>query len=571
MLSGGRLCIGRVHHGILPSKKQPAADQRNEKQIVFHGELFNHQANGRYAQYALDRYARDGRTSLRDLKGIFHFACYDRANRTLCLVSDKFGLQPLYYTLCDDGIIFAGEVKAVMEDRRVSKAPDYHSVADFFHYGQVLGDKTLFNDVKLLPAGAILEFNLESGKASISIYDDLLDLFSHKGQEPYAGKPNDAVDELIRSIETNAALPDKIGLSLSGGLDSRGILAGLRDSAKGLATYTLGLPGCADERLAARMADVAGTVHEFVPLESSYIQNFEAMAQQMIFLSDGMYHPHESTEILALNYFEKGRFGILLRGHGGEVAKASLAYPVMVGPEVEGMRGPDDILKHLLTITNLVRRDIEIEKLFTPDFSMTMHSAPHASLTASCGRAAEALSGADTCIYYYIKEHIRRQVVASLDIFRSRIEIRMPYIDADFFRTLLHLPLAFRSSGQIHHLLIKQCMPRLVKIPNSNTGAPLDAGPVRLFLTDKMNSLLKKMSVRGYRHYTEFQDWHRRGFKEQTRRILSGKSIRERNLYNLEYLEHIQQMHVSGRRDYGHLLGTIVGLELWFRRFVDVA
>ena len=94
MLSGGRLCIGRVHHGILPSEKQPTVDQRNEKQIVFHGELFNHQADGRYAQYALNTYARNGRISLRDLKGIFHFVCFDKANQSLYLVSDKFGLHP---------------------------------------------------------------------------------------------------------------------------------------------------------------------------------------------------------------------------------------------------------------------------------------------------------------------------------------------------------------------------------------------------------------------------------------------------------------------------------------------
>jgi asparagine synthase (glutamine-hydrolysing) len=112
-------------------------------------------------------------------------------------------------------------------------------------------------------------------------------------------------------------------------------------------------------------------------------------------------------------------------------------------------------------------------------------------------------------------------------------------------------------------------MPALMRIPNSNTGAPLDAGPLRLFLTDKLTSLMKRLSVRGFRHYTEFQRWHREGFREHTRKIVFDERTAGRGIYDMDHLKTVFDLHAEGKKDYGHLLGTIVGLELWFREFVD--
>jgi asparagine synthase (glutamine-hydrolysing) len=339
--------------------------------------------------------------------------------------------------------------------------------------------------------------------------------------------------------------------------------------AEGIYSYTLGLPGCADQKLAERMAGVTGTRHTFIPLEKSYLQNFNNMAARMIVLSDGMYHPHESTEMLALDYFKHANFKILLRGHGGEIAKAALAYPVMVRPQVHQIKTSDEILSYILNITNLVIRDIPHDALFSPFFKDIMAASPSNSLKSSIGEVSHWLAPADVCIYYYINEHIRRQVVASLEIFRNLIEIRLPYIDENFLKYLLLLPVNERNRGEIHRRLIQKCKPELIKIPDSNTGAPLDAGPAKLFLKDKFNSLMKKLSVRGFRHYTEFQNWHRKGFKESSQQIIFNDKTESRGLYNMDYLKSVFNLHISGEKDYAHLLGTIVGIELWYRQFVD--
>ncbi|MDR4499295.1 MAG: asparagine synthase-related protein [Candidatus Scalindua sp.] len=561
--------LGRVSLGVLNSITQPINDPTERCMIIFHGELYNNPGKLSDPEYILSLYMETGNTCASQLNGIFQFAIYDKRYDLIKLFSDKFGLQPLYYSILTDGIIFSAEIKAILKEKNVRKIPDYQSFADFLHYGQILGQKTLFQDIKLLAPGSILTFDLSKKYLSLEQYFQLDDLFVKEGKYNPDVSKEEAALYLTKSIKARSANHNILGLSLSGGLDSRAILAGLEKDAEGMHTYTLGIPGCADQKLAERMARVGKTRHEFVELDQKYLQNFKGMADSMIRLSDGMYHPHESTEMLALEYFKSAEFKILLRGHGGEISKASLAYPVMVTPQVNACSRGSNILEHIFTITNLVTRDNNPGELFTSSFYKKTKDAARQSLDDSCGEASQTLSPADMCIYYYINEHIRRQVVASLEIFRSQIEIRMPYLDDEYLKILLQLPVSQRNRGEIHFTLIQRCMPELMKIPDSNTGAPLDAGHLRLLLTDKFNSLMKKLGVKGFRHYTEFQDWQRTAFKSATEEILFSRKLMDRDIYNPKYVKKIFERHVSGKNNYAHLIGTIVGIELWFQNFVE--
>ena len=563
------LFMGRVSLGIFNPVPQPVEDLTTGCRLIFHGELYGTHCAASDPEYVLQEYLDKGDQAANALQGIFHFAVHDRRTGQLKLFSDKFGLQPLYYTFKSAGFSFAGEVKALLNNELVSRSPDYQSFADFYHFGQVLGTKTLFGDIKLLPPGSVLTYDLRDDGVSLDQYWRLDDLFVENGAYDFKASPDETVSLLIEAIRRQSANKDMLGLSLSGGLDSRGILAGLGGDACGLHTYTLGQSGCADEKLAAMMAQVSQTDHDFIELDRLYIEDFHSMALSMVRLSDGLYHPHESTEMLALSYFQRAPFRVLLRGHGGEIAKAALAYPVMVTPQIHACSCGGETLAHILAVTNLVRQDIDPDTLFTRHVSEIIKSGPETSLQESCGAVSEKLAPADVCIYYYITEHIRRQVIASLEIFRSKIEIRMPYVDELYLKSLLKLPVRERNTGEIHRKLVQRCMPELVKIPNSNTGAPLDAGPLRLFVADKFNSLMKRLGAKGYRHYTEFQKWHRTGFKDSSEKIIFDAKTADRNIYNMDQLRSIFDIHVSGKKDYGHLLGTVVGLELWFREFVD--
>ena len=546
--------------------KQPAISSSKKCILFFDGELYNNYTSFSDAEYILDLYERKENLSfLIDLEGVFSFVLYDKLNNKLYLSSDKFGLKPLYYIRLSNGLLFASEVKALLRYPNISRKLDLEALAYLFHFGFALGNNTLFKDIKLLQSASILTYNLKNNNLNIKQYWDLVSLFTYKGE--YKKVTDEEIIYLfLDAVKKRLKNKEKLGISLSGGLDSRSILAALGKEAKDMPSYTLGLKGCQDERFSAQMAQIAGTKHVFLPITEEDLKDFISLARTLVFYSDGFYLPHELTEIIALNYFKKAPFKLLFRGHGGEIVKASLTYPVPANRQVFKIKDISILIDFVANFGNLNKI---LKKNFFMSQSFLSIDIVKSYLEKYFQEIFDILHPADVILYFFIFEYIRRQAVASLSIFRTQIEVRLPFMDEKFLSKVLELPVEKRYAGEIQYKIIKHAMPALIKVPNSNTGAPLDAGKLRLWFTDKLNSLLKKLSLPGFRHYTAFEKWQRKYFRKAIAQILFDKKTIDRGLYNPKALKNVFEQHVSGRRNYAHLLGTIVGLELYFRDFVD--
>ncbi len=565
------VAFGRASLGILNAYPQPLKSDDGNVLVLFDGELYGNDSGKSDAQHMLDLYADRGSACVKLVDGAFNCLFLDKKKRSLEVVNDRFGLIPLYYSRINEkDLAFATEVKGILEVPGVDRTRDDRSISDCFTYGYPLGTRSLFESITLLSPGSILSLDLRSRKVELTRYWDYRELFVHRGLYDERVTDEEVVDALVDSVRKRTETHlDVLGLSLSGGLDTRSILAAMMGRARGVRSYTLGLKGCQDELFAAGIAKVAGTDHEFVELGAQYLGDFEAIANEMIRLSDGMFFPHEATELLALEYFQKGQFKVLLRGHGGEMAKASLAYPPMVEPTTMDMSRRYDVLTRLFYKVNLVTPDTSWKDLFSPDYYELTKDAAFHSLEEACGPAVDSMAPADAFLYYYLDSYIRRFGVLSLSIFKPAVEIRMPYVDHGFLGALLKIPPHRRWAGEIHRKLVKKCQPAMVKVPDSNTGAPLDADPLRLFIIDKYTAVLRKLSVSGYRHYTEFQKWQREQFRDAIEGIIFSKEAKERGIFNMPQLRNIFQRHIAGVGEHAHLLGTAVGIELWHRQFVD--
>jgi asparagine synthase (glutamine-hydrolysing) len=566
-----QIAMGRVSLGVLNAYPQPLSSRDGSISLVFDGELFADHPGVSDAQHVLDLYLELGDRCVERLDGTFNCSVLDRKRHCLVVFNDIFGLLPLYYSvICHRNIAFCSEVKGILEVPGVDRTRDDEAIADCLTFGYPLGNKSLFKNIPLIGPGSILTFDLSSRQLRTTKYWDYKSLFATRGLYDTDVRDDDVVDALIKAVRKRSATHrDVLGLSLSGGLDTRSILAALQDHACGTRSYTLGLRGCQDELFAGALARIAGTDHEFVELGAQYLMDFESISGEMIRLSDGMFFPHEATELLALEYFKKRTFRVLIRGHGGEMGKASLAYPPMSDMTTKQLTRRYDILTQLFNKVNLVSRDVRWKDLCTPDYYRLTRNAAYHSLEDACGLAVDTMSPVDSYLYYYLDAYIRRFGVLSLSIFRSQVDIRMPYVDRDFLDKLLKIPPERRWIGEIHKKTVARCQPAMTKVPDSNTGAPLDVDPVRLFLIDKYTSVLRKLSVAGYRHYNEFQKWQREQFRDAIERIIFSKQARERGIFNMPFLRNIFQRHIAGVGEHGHLLGTAVGIELWHRQFVD--
>lgn len=568
--------IGRVHLGVF--QPEPQCDGTGGPiHVLFHGEL----VNGDELQAALtdsggppatsaaaivERLYRQHHQRLGHLlKGAFCAAIVDETSGALTLLTDPLGSYPLYWFRTDDRVVFASELRALL---RVHPRPTLNAaaVADFLKFGFPMGDKTLAAGVDMVPAGSTLTYCSKTGTLQIEPYQAAGDLFGQADvdHEAYLDTVRSAC---AQSMDRSVRGAHRFGLSLSGGLDTRVILSAMdrRGHSTGTTTFTLGGRGCADEVIGYKLARMARTNHQFVALDDHYLSDLLPTVNQMVSLTDGMYLSHGFTEMLALQGFETSDCTVLLRGHAGELAKASTAWPLHTDSQIHALSTTEEFVPYMLSRLTHVSRGDAARDVLTDSWIESLDGWSAAkSLEHSV--AGVPLSPSDLCSYVYLKEYHRRVTIPSLEIFRNVAEVRLPLADVDFLRAVLQGPARWRDGVGIHQALIKANGPDYLKVRNPNTGAPAGAGPAQEFVLDKLNSALRRLNVYGYRHYHSFDGWMRRGFLDIVDQVVLHGDTLARGVFRESAVRRLAAEARSGIQSHDDLLQALVIVELWQRQ-----
>ena len=452
-------------------------------------------------------YRHHGETFVSLLKGEFALVVLDPIRHRLLAATDIAANYPVFWHAWPEGMLVATHFNSVVAGHSGQITLDLRAVADYLTCGMVLGQKTLAREIQALDPGTVLTHDLRESRTTATTYRDARSLFTPKAsnKKAYFESVTAAFTTAVqRALDTEG----KPGLSLSGGLDSRAILSAAQARSTSLLTYTLGVPGCADQVIGDRLARIAGTQHRFHPLDASYLHDFLPNMAEMVSLTGGMYLSHGLTEMLAIRVLDDAGMSVLIRGHGGELAKAHLAWPFQTDRHVHGLTSTDAFIDYLAARANYVSPQLPLRRILSPDAAAAAGQGAAESFRALLRDTS--LCPADCCSYLYLREHHRRFTVPSLDLFRSRVEVRLPFVDEAFLEALLPAPAAWRDSTEIHRRITAAGIAALGRVRDSNTGAPANAGAAATVVLDKVNTVLKRLNVRGYRHYHNFDDWMRR-------------------------------------------------------------
>jgi asparagine synthase (glutamine-hydrolysing) len=496
------------------------------------------------------------------LEGEFCLALIDEPRQRLVIATDTIGSHPVYWRTDADGLVFSSDLSAVLRAAPAAARLNLRAVADYLTLGAIWGDKTLAEGVQLLGPGTILVYGLRDGVTTLHQYADLESFFQRTWTDHDAYL--EAVQASFRQAVARAAtsaLP--IGLSLSGGLDSRAILSAVNGRTSTLRTYTLGVDGCADQAIARQLSGIAGTAHRYFELDRTYLRDFLPNMAEMVSLTDGMYLSHGLTEMLAVRFLGQTDIGVLLRGHGGELAKAHLAWPLHTDHRVYSLTSVEELVTYLGTRANYVTPDLPLSRILTPEALARAGSGAREAIGSAL--AGTRLSPAECCSYLYLRELTRRFTIPSLELFRTQVDVRLPYLDTQYLKVLLAAPSHWRDRTEIHQALTASGLPRLLKVRNSNTGAAADAGPMAEFVLDKCNTVLKRLNVRGFRHYHNFDDWMRRSLLESVEAELLAPNARVQTFVDRRALQEIVRQNRTGAADRSYLLQVLLILELWQR------
>ena len=154
---------------LSPAAHQPMANAAGDVILTYNGEIYNfHQLRVQLeaagyqfhshsdTEVVLHAYEMWGQECVRRFNGMFAFALWDARQRRLLLARDRYGIKPLYYMQRGQTCLFASEIKALLRYPGVQAEVCYEALSEYFTFQNVLSDLTLFQGVRLLPAGCTL-------------------------------------------------------------------------------------------------------------------------------------------------------------------------------------------------------------------------------------------------------------------------------------------------------------------------------------------------------------------------------------------------------------------------------
>jgi len=317
----------------LASGHQPLCNENGTIWIVFNGEIYNYRElrallldKGHVLKTQTDTevivhlYEELGPRCLEKLRGMFAFALWDENTRTLFLARDRVGIKPLYYTLTDQAIVFASEIKAILADPAVKRELAPEIIDRFLTFLYVPGEETLLRGIhKLAPGHYLL---IKDGKVEIRQYWDLQ--FFKPSTRPSL---KDAVDDLSsllsEAVELHMVADVPVGVLLSGGMDSTAVLSCAAErTRKEISSFTVGFSdsGAADERpYARRAAEMCGSRHHDMTISARDFAEF--LPRYVWHMEEPVCEP-PAIAMYYVSKFARNYVKVLLSGEGGDEAFA---------------------------------------------------------------------------------------------------------------------------------------------------------------------------------------------------------------------------------------------------------
>ena len=573
------LALGRIALGFVHPESQPAMNEDQSVFAILDGEILdfdeqkvkleraghNFQSAGP-AELVARGYQAAGAEFFAGLHGKFVAALWDARHRRLLLVNDRFGMRPVYYASLGGRLLFASEIKALLCDSELSTRPNLSGIAQFFTYGQLLGEDTFYEAIRLLPPATCLIYDQLEGRSTLRPYWRL----EEQGTHPFASR-SEALERIVsgfeQSVERCSRGAQRLGLSLSGGLDARTIL-GTMSPNRQLTTLSMGMTGSMDLHCAAQMAALTGREHHDVVLDERFLSCFEKHLHDMVRLTDGHYLS-QCIVMPTLPVYRELGIEVLLRGHAGELMHMTKAYNFSVDRTAISGASDDAIEGWLLQHLQAYMLEGVGAKLFERAHREQIEQSAQESLQ-SCLRPFRGTTPPVQQIgKLFVTMRSRRETAMSLVKFGSLVETRLPYLDNEVIDTVLAAPIDLRMDEEIQVEILRRHSPSLLRVLNVNTGARMRAGTLARRFGKFRQKVMAKLGVKGYQPYERLGLWLRRELRPLVAKVLLDSRCMDRGIFAPQAVRDVIERHNSRRANHTYLILAMMIFETGQRMFVD--
>jgi len=581
------LAMRRLKIIDLATGHQPMAGEEGRVWVVFNGEIYNYHelreglaARGHVfttrsdTEVIVHAYEERGLASLGDLAGMFAFAIWDAPARTLVLARDRLGIKPLYYAVLPDQIVFASELKALLEHPAIERTLDLTALSRYLAHEYVPAPHSILRAVRKLPAGHWLTYT--DGRVKLEPYWDV----QFQGDRGIgAAEAAEALrGALDRSVKQHLVSDVPLGVFLSGGIDSSAVAAfAARHFPGRLKTFSIGFedPSFDETAQARRVARALGTDHQEEILNPRAALDLVARLPELLDepLGDASFLP-----TYLLSRFTRRSATVALSGDGGDELFAG--YPTyqahrlasalelvprwvrrrLVCPAVERLPVSLDNLSFDFRLKRFVEgmdfapvdrhaawlgsfTPDEQRGLFTQDALARMEAPPSYAAFHEMLSHAPSASELERMLYLDLKGYLGEGVLAKVDraSMACSLEVRVPLLDHRVVELAASLPMRLKLRRLTTKYVLKRALsgvlPHDVLVrPKKGFGVPLGR-------------------------------WFRGALAPLLRDACAPDVVRRAGLFRPDAVERLLAEHADGRRDHRKKLYTLLAFQLWASRY----
>ena len=555
-----------ARHGAF-SDGMPLQSECGEKTLVFSGEDYpepgtperlksrGHAVNGVSASY-LVHLSEEEASFPACLNGRFHGLLTDAPQQAVTLFNDRWGIHRIYYHEGREAFYFAAEAKAILRVRPELRVADSRSMGEYVACGCVLENRTLFEGIRVLPPASAWVF----GNGALQKRGTY---FSPREWEEQEVLEPERYYQLVRETFSKIlpryfAGKEPIGMSVTGGLDTRMIMAWQKCPAGSLPCYSFGgmFRNCQDVSLAQRLARTRGYSHSVIPVGSEFLSRFSHYAERTVYLSDGCVDMTHTPDLYVNERAAQIAPVRMTGNYGGEVLRQVRAFkPMPVSPE-----------------------------LFSPELVPHLNHARETYRGLVQGHPLSFAAFRQAPWHHY----------GLLGLEKTQLTLRSPFLDNEFVKAVYRSPKSALESNEVSLRLINDgdaslsrirtdrgLAGNMGKLPAAVSRGLLEFSFKAEYAYDygmpqwvaRVDHALMPLHVErlflGRHKFYHFRLWYRDSLSRYVREILLDSRSLSRPYLQRETLETMVERHLKGDRNYTLEIHKALTLELQHRLFFD--
>ena len=507
-----------------------------------------------------------GVNAINKFNGMFAFAFYDRNKKEFILARDRYGIKPLYYSLNKNIFSFASEQKAIISHPSFKKEMDFPALLEYFTFQNILTNKTLLKDIKILPPGCYINFNNNNKIMNIKKYWDF------KFNEPKIKlKKSEYIEELRflfkQAVKRQTVSDVELGCYLSGGIDSGSITALASNIYPNLKTFTCGFDTSSasglelgfDERVNAEaMSALFKTEQYEIVLKSGDMENcLSRLTRHLEEPRVGQSYPNYYIAKLASKFVK-----VILSGVGADELFAG--YPWRYFRPSHNQKFDDYVDNYYLYWQRLIDNK-DIKKIFAPvwkDVKDVSTKEIFKNILLQHDNSFEKPEDyVNQSLYFEAKTFLHGLLVVEDKISMSfGLENRVPFLDNDLVDFAMKCPVGLKLTDFNSDVRINENQygnKQNIYFQKTNDGKSI--------LRDILNDIIPDYITKGQKKGFASPDasW----FKGESIDFVKSKLLNPKaNIYNvLDYKPTVNLIneHLDGKENRRLLIWSLLNIDEW--------